>query len=76
MYNICILLVSDDFVQDPPDEEEKSMKRKFSKKSLYIYIYILYGMKCSLPFVNIKTLFLSNLCRLNLNKLKNNYSTL
>jgi len=24
-----VLLVSEDFVQDPPDEEEKSMKRKY-----------------------------------------------
>jgi len=24
-----VLLVSEDFIQDPPDEEEKSMKRKY-----------------------------------------------
>jgi len=24
-----LLLVSEDFVQDPPDEEEKSMRRKY-----------------------------------------------
>lgn len=39
-----LLLVSEDFVQDPPDEEEKSMKRKYGFMTYaYIYIYSLYN---------------------------------
>jgi len=44
----CVLsrgfIVSDDFVQDPPDEEEKSMNRKSllvpKKKSFKLFIHI------------------------------------
>lgn len=48
---MCVLLVSEDFVQDPPDEEEKSMKRKYYF-TIYIHKYI---YQCSLYNVLHKT---------------------